>query len=216
MTTENVAGIVHPRRHCERSEAFQNLSAEAIWIASAKACHRAALRADPLARNDGARLTAAILQLAFQLRLRILAACSARALLHLFTPSKKEGAGKAGRRLAPAVRGKEMHTGGPQVEPGHPGLPCAMGYDLLRALLGETSSIAPVALRMFCGVSHRLVRTASAGLDASFGRQDHTTSPSAHVLAGFSTAGVCSPSRPCEGAVSAVSSRESHCSRSAP
>jgi hypothetical protein len=129
-------------------------------------------------------------------------------------PLKKEGAGKAGRRLAPAVRGKEMHTGGPQVEPEQPGLPCAMVYDLLRALLGETSSIAPVALRMFCGVSHRLVRAASAGLDASFGRQDHTTSPSAHTFAGFSTAGVCSPSRPCEDAVSAVSSHESPCSRS--
>jgi len=24
----------HPRRHCERSEAIQSLSAEAVWIAS--------------------------------------------------------------------------------------------------------------------------------------------------------------------------------------
>src|SRR5262249_54347610 len=58
----------------------------------------------------------------------------------------------------------------------------------------------------FVALNTGLVRAASARLDASFGRQDHTTLPSAHVLAGSSTAGVCSPSKPCENAVSAVSS----------
>ena len=54
------------------------------------------------------------------------------------------------------------------MKPGHPGLPCAVVYGLLRALPGEPSSFATV-------IPEKL---ASHELDASIGRQDHTTSPS--------------------------------------
>src|SRR5262249_32825370 len=47
--------------------------------------------------------------------------------------------------------------------------------------------VAPVVLRGCFRRSRRLTRSASAELDASFGRQDHTTSPSAHILAGVAS-----------------------------
>jgi hypothetical protein len=54
------------------------------------------------------------------------------------------------------------------VEPRHPGLPCAVVYGLFRALPGEPSSFATVIPE----------KRTSHELDASVGRQDHTTSPS--------------------------------------
>jgi hypothetical protein len=44
-------------------------------------------------------------------------------------------------------------------------------------------------------------------LAPDFGRQDHTTSPSAHISTGFPTAGVRAPQGPCEDAFGAVSLR---------
>ena len=131
-------------------------------------------------------------------------------------PLEIEGAGKTGRRRHPKSRvRKRLRTGGPQVWPEQPGLPCADGFNgFLRALPGERCTIAPVALQMAdvrarSGEPHhrKTWRTGS-------GRQDHTTSPSAHVLAGIPTTGVRSPSRPCKDAVSAVSYRAACCSRS--
>ena len=60
-----------------------------------------------------------------------------------------KGAGKAGRRRHPQVRGRQERTrGGPQVCRS-PGLPCADGFNgVLRALLGERCTIAPVASRL--------------------------------------------------------------------
>ncbi len=63
-----------------------------------------------------------------------------------------EGAGKAGCRLAPAVRCAQIaletdaqrHTG----EAKHPAFPAQWFYGLCRALPGERCTIAPVALRM--------------------------------------------------------------------
>ena len=93
---------------------------------------------------------------------------------------RREGRAPAGTRSP--VCGK-TRTGGPQVAPEQPGLPCADGFHgFLRALPGERCTIAPVALRMAdvrarSGEPHhrKTWRTGS-------GRQDHTTSPSAHVL----------------------------------
>ncbi|OKO88733.1 hypothetical protein AC629_08265 [Bradyrhizobium sp. NAS80.1] len=48
----NGGGKVFPHRHCERSEAIQNLFAEAVWIASRSQSSGRAARG-PLARNDG-------------------------------------------------------------------------------------------------------------------------------------------------------------------
>ena len=76
-----------------------------------------------------------------------------------------------------------------------PAFPARMVLRLLRDLPGETSSFATVAH----GLLRRLIPVGMNhphGLDASVGRRDHTTSPSAHVFAGHSKAGVCSPSRP--------------------
>jgi hypothetical protein len=104
-------------------------------------------------------------------------------LCFISTPLQKRAQGRPGAGWHPRSVRKDMHTGGPQVPPEHPAFPARWFYGFLRALPGETGSIATLAVRMFCGVSHRSVRGASARLDASFGRQDHTTSPSAHVFA---------------------------------
>ncbi|WP_177237356.1 hypothetical protein [Bradyrhizobium sp. Rc3b] len=65
------------RRHCERSEAIQTGSAEAVWIASSQGL---------LAMTECA-VTESLFQFAssVQTRLRILAADLARAVLHRFT-----------------------------------------------------------------------------------------------------------------------------------
>ena len=60
---------------------------------------------------------------------------------------RTEGAGKAGCRSHPRSCAKKR-TSGPQVQPDHSGFPRTMVYGLLRALLGEPSSFATVALRM--------------------------------------------------------------------
>src|SRR6478609_4493364 len=52
-------------------------------------------------------------------------------------PQTKEGAGKAGCRLHPWVPCKKSTGVGPQVNRKQPGFPCAVVYDLLRALLGD-------------------------------------------------------------------------------
>jgi hypothetical protein len=64
-----------------------------------------------------------------------------------------------------------------------PAFPARMVYGLLRTLPGEPSSLATVALRMTDASRTRLGGNISTKLDASFGRQDHTTSPSATVSA---------------------------------
>jgi hypothetical protein len=104
------------------------------------------------ARNDGGWGTISFFQFTSQLRMHhhILAASSARVLQSSRPPEDQEGAGKAGRRLAPAIPcADQTRTGGSQVTPGHPGLPCANGFNgVLRALPGERCTIAPVAMQM--------------------------------------------------------------------
>ncbi|MBK3664173.1 hypothetical protein JJE66_23485 [Bradyrhizobium diazoefficiens] len=67
-------------------------------------------------------------------------------------PQLKEGAGKTGCRLAPAVHCaklqiEELHSG-TQVKPKHPAFPAQWFDGLCRDLPGERCTIAPVALRM--------------------------------------------------------------------
>src|SRR5262249_49886129 len=63
----------------------------------------------------------------------------------------------------------------------HSGLPCAVVYGLLRALLGEPGFLATVALQA-SRVPARLSSTRiPQDLTPASGRQDHTTSPSATV-----------------------------------
>ena len=109
-----------------------------------------------------------------------LAACFARALLRRLT-LMKEGAGKTGCRLAPAVhcarvQSEDLHSG-IQVKPKHPAFPAQWFDGLCRALPGERCTIAPVALRMADARArlgrthhHKTWRTGS-------GRQDHTILP---------------------------------------
>ena len=108
---------------------------------------------------------------------RILAARCARGL-HRFHPlSKKRAQGKPG---ADGTRGRAHNerTSRPQVNRSS-GFPCTMGYGLLRALPGEPSTLATVALRIDDAFEPGWTGCISARLDASMGRQDHTTSPSA-------------------------------------
>jgi hypothetical protein len=81
-----------PSRHCEeRSDEAIHSSWRRHGLLRG-ACHRAALCADPLARNDGKK------------HLRILAAHSARGLQVAFALKRLEGAGNAGCALHPRSR----------------------------------------------------------------------------------------------------------------
>ena len=114
-----------------------------------------------------------------RIRRRDLAARCARVLLLTSRPLQTEGAGKAGCALHPRSRvqfaQKNAHTS-IQVQRRASGLPCAVGYGLLRALPGE---------RLSC---HRHPqKLASANLTPAPRRQDHTTSPSAKATFVFVT-----------------------------
>jgi hypothetical protein len=79
---------------------------------------------------------------------------------------KPKGAGKAGRRRHPLVRARQECTRGGPMGGRSPGLPCADGFNgVLRALLGERCTIAPVALQM-TDARARSGRHITAGLDA--------------------------------------------------
>jgi hypothetical protein len=65
---------------------------------------------------------------------------------------------------------KNMHTS-IQVQRRTSGLPCAVVYDLSRDLPGEPSSVATIARG----------KNSFRELDASFGRRNHTPSPSARL-----------------------------------
>jgi len=125
------------------------------------ACHRAALRADPLARNDGGT------------HLRDLAARFARGFSGSFRPLQSEGAGNAGRPMRPiAARAMVVveRTRVSQVTPAkHPAFPAQWFYGLLRALPGDRAFLSPSPLRSLLLTS----------LTPASRRQNHTTSPSA-------------------------------------
>ncbi|MET3910877.1 hypothetical protein ABID59_005239 [Bradyrhizobium sp. S3.3.6] len=96
-------------------------------------------------------------------------------------PQLKEGAGKTGCRLAPAVHcaiialqeSAQRHTG----EAKQPAFPAQWLYGLCRALPGERCTIAPVASRM-TDVRARLGHTHHRKTwRTGSGRQDHTISP---------------------------------------
>jgi hypothetical protein len=96
-------------------------------------------------------------------------------------PQSKEGAGKTGCRLAPAVHcanlryeeAAQRHTG----EAKQPAFPAQWLYGLCRALPGERCTIAPVALRMLD--THVRLNTTHRRKPwrTDPGRQDHTISP---------------------------------------
>ena len=145
---------------------------------------------------------------------RILAARLARVLLHV-SPSERRGRreGRAPAGTRKSVRDRNAH-GVDHRFAGSPGLPCANGFNgVLRALPGERCTIAPVALRM-ADARARLGRHITASLDAQTPgvRTTRLLRPrtSSHVA---SRAGVCSRPKPCEDAVSVVSSAQSDCSR---
>jgi len=81
---------------------------------------------------------------------RVLAAGFAQAML-ILVPLQTEGAGKAGRGLAPVIRAPGKCTRvGPQAQPEHPGLPCATVYGLLRDL-PVRRTLLPPSPRRFSG-----------------------------------------------------------------
>lgn len=74
--------------------------------------------------------------------------------------------GRPGTGWHPRSVRQKMHTGWTTGVAGSPGLPCANGFNgVLRALLGERCTIAPVVLRM-ADVRVRSDRHITAGLDA--------------------------------------------------
>jgi hypothetical protein len=85
-------------------------------------------------------------------------------------PRKQRAQGMPGARRARSLACKiKKHTSIiTTVTPDSPGIPCAMGYDLFRALPGDRAFLPP-----------SLTRKIPANLTPASGRQDHTTSPSA-------------------------------------
>jgi hypothetical protein len=125
-----------------------------------------------------------------------------------FEPSSRQGRreGRAPAGTRRSVRYGNAH-GVDHRFAGSPGLPCANGFNgVLRALLGERCTIAPVAMQM-TDARARSGRHITAGLDAQTPgvRTTRLLRPrtSSHVA---SSAGVCSRPKPCEDAVGAVSS----------
>jgi len=93
---------------------------------------------------------------------RILAARCARALRRLPPSITTRGRRESRVRAAPAVSCANMHKKthtSIQVQRRHPGLPCTMGYGLLRALPGDRAFLPPSSARSF----------ASRELDTSVG-----------------------------------------------
>jgi hypothetical protein len=92
--------------------------------------------------------------------------------LDLHPLKEREGAGKAGCALHPRSRvpnaQTKTHTS-IQVQRRQSGFPCAVGYDLFRALPGDRAFLPPSSARSL----------APANLTPASGRQDHTASPSA-------------------------------------
>jgi hypothetical protein len=144
------------------------------------ACHRAALRADPLARNDGA--SGSSVDSTFRtVHRRHTSAFIADTLPHSrggFRPSfafvapplLEKGAGKAGSPLLPWPPVHKVvcvcSTGGkPQGSQDIPAFPARWFYGLCRALPGERCTIAPVALRLI-DARTRSGRCITATLDA--------------------------------------------------
>src|ERR1700682_4273078 len=105
---------------------------------------------------------------------RDLAARCARALRRLPPSIRTRGRRESRVRAAPAVSRANMHKKthtSIQVQRRQSGLPCAMGYGLLRALPGERAFLPPSSLRnLFL-----------KNLTPASGCQDHTASPSARV-----------------------------------
>jgi len=88
------------------------------------------------------------------------------------TLDKKRAQGKPGARctrgLACKIAHRKTHTS-IQVQRRQSGLPCAVGYGLLRALPGDRAFLSPSSLRNLF----------PRNLTPASGRQDHTASPSA-------------------------------------
>src|SRR5215475_2279023 len=85
------------------------------------------------------------------------------------SPSNERAQGRPDAGCTRGLVCNKKHTSSkPQVQPERPGLPCAMVYGFLRALLGEPGFVATVA--------HR---SSPVSLTPASGCQDHTTSPSA-------------------------------------
>jgi len=89
-------------------------------------------------------------------------------------PRKQRAQGIPGARRARSLACEiKKHTSVvTTVTPVSPGIPCAMVYDLLRALPGDRAFLPP-----------SLTRKIPANLTPASGRQDHTTSPSATCAA---------------------------------
>jgi hypothetical protein len=96
--------------------------------------------------------------------LRLLAAHFARALPDRIALVVTRAQGRPGAGWHPGPCAGRCTRGGPQVSQS-PGLPCAMVYGLLRALLGERCTIAPVAERI-ADAHARSGSNITAGLDA--------------------------------------------------
>ena len=93
--------------------------------------------------------------------------------------SRTEGAGKAGWPLHPGLPRKQEFARArkPQVQTVTTGLPCAVGYGLLRALPGELCLIATVAIAQPLEPHDRLTPSLSAPEPHDFIRPRRCRSP---------------------------------------
>jgi hypothetical protein len=152
-------------RHCERSEAIQGYAYDSGWLRGA--CHRAALRADPLARNDGVCRDTCVQDINFRSR-GALRPRDARNLC----PSKDRGRRECRMRVAPEAACAAKSTGVSNHRyTASAGIPCAM-------VLTGSFVLSPVT-GLFCHRRPQDAECVFTNLAPASGRQDHTTSPSA-------------------------------------
>ena len=138
---------------------------------------------------------------------RVLAAHVARVLplaLPLSRQGRREGRAPAGTRRS--VRYKRCTRGGPQVSPDRPAFPARMVLTVSFVLSSGSDALLPPSPHGWLMCASGRAAHITARLDAQTPGVGTTRllrpRTSSHAS---STAGVCSPSRPCEDAVGAVS-----------
>ena len=165
--------MISPPRHCRNETAVTPTPAAPLQVASS-----------PPPPGEGKRRSSRTHRFNCQTALGRASAFSRRGLRPSFAstchPLKNRGRRESRVRAAPAVscaKWKKTHTS-IQVQRRQSGFPCAMVYGLYRALPGDRAFLPPSPLRSLL----------PRNLTPASGRQDHTTSPSAHACVRLSQA----------------------------
>jgi hypothetical protein len=135
-----------------------------------------------------------------------------RGLRFACTPSNQRAQGRPGAGWHPRSLCVKSAQGEPQVQPGHPGPPCANGFNGLFRAPRRRIRLATVIGELNGAVRSGWIRKHLRRLDTSNGCQDHTALPSATApfVLRASIAHETSKSPPCDRSTRAALSRPPH------